>query len=75
MGWGVFRPVTPGKFMLRMRIPNGILTSGQMRVLGDVVQRYGEDGSADVTTRQNIQLRGFGLRIFPIFFTSLKEQG
>ena len=27
-----FRPVTPGKFMMRMRIPNGILTSNQLSV-------------------------------------------
>ncbi len=38
-----FRPVTPGKFMVRMRLPNGNLTSTQMRVLAEVVQRYGED--------------------------------
>src|SRR5512136_3353711 len=44
-----FRPVTPGKFMMRMRIPNGILTSTQMRVLAEIVQRYGEDGNADIT--------------------------
>ncbi|MER3476250.1 MAG: ferredoxin--nitrite reductase, partial [Leptolyngbya sp. ERB_1_2] len=45
-----FRPVTPGKFMMRMRIPNGILTSGQTRVLGEILQRYGDDGNADITT-------------------------
>lgn len=33
-----FRPVTPGKFMIRMRIPNGILTSNKMRVLGEAEQ-------------------------------------
>ncbi|MGQ9869863.1 hypothetical protein [Leptodesmis sp.] len=53
-----FRPVTPGKFMMWMRIPNGVISSSQLRVLAGVVQRYGEDGSADITTRQNIQLRG-----------------
>ncbi|NHC36817.1 ferredoxin--nitrite reductase [Scytonema millei] len=53
-----FRPVTPGKFMMRLRMPNGIITTQQMRVLGEVLQRYGDDGSADITTRQNIQLRG-----------------
>ena len=59
---GLFhRPVTPGKFMLRLRTPNGILTSEKMRVLAEVVQRYGEDGSADITTRQNLQLRGIRL--------------
>ncbi len=63
-----FRPVTPGKFMVRMRIPNGILTSHQMRVLGEVVQRYGDDGNADITTRQNIQLRGVRIEDVPDIF-------
>ncbi|WGV28068.1 ferredoxin--nitrite reductase [Halotia branconii] len=60
-----FRPVTPGKFMMRMRIPNGVLNSNQIRVLASVVQRYGDDGSADITTRQNIQLRGIRIEDLP----------
>jgi ferredoxin-nitrite reductase len=70
-----FRPVTPGKFMMRMRIPNGILTSGQMRTLAEVVQRYGEEGSADITTRQNIQLRGVRIQDLPDIFQSLQQAG
>ncbi|MDX2099974.1 MAG: ferredoxin--nitrite reductase [Leptolyngbyaceae cyanobacterium bins.59] len=70
-----FRPVTPGKFMLRMRIPNGILTSGQMRVLAEVVQRYGDDGSADITTRQNLQLRGVRLEDAPDIFHRFEQAG
>jgi ferredoxin-nitrite reductase len=62
-----YRPMTPGKFMLRMRIPHGLLNSSQMRVLGEIVQRYGhaagfqQQGNADITTRQNIQIRGIHL--------------
>ncbi|NJM70673.1 MAG: ferredoxin--nitrite reductase [Scytonema sp. RU_4_4] len=63
-----FRPVTPGKFMMRMRIPNGILSCEQMRVLAEVVQRYGDEGSADITTRQNIQLRGIRIEDLPEIF-------
>lgn len=70
-----FRPVTPGKFMLRMRLPSGILTSGQMRVLSEVVQRYGEDGSADITTRQNLQLRGIRLEDIPDIFRRFEQAG
>jgi ferredoxin-nitrite reductase len=70
-----FRPVTPGKFMLRMRMPSGILTSGQMRVLAEIVQRYGEDGSADITTRQNIQLRGIRIEDLPVIFQKFEEAG
>ncbi|MEL6136952.1 MAG: ferredoxin--nitrite reductase [Cyanobacteria bacterium J06628_6] len=67
-----FRPVTPGKFMLRMRMPHGTLSSDQMRVLAEIVQRYGDDGSADITTRQNLQLRGVRLEEIPDIFSRLK---
>ncbi|MBP5971343.1 ferredoxin--nitrite reductase [Brasilonema sp. CT11] len=67
-----FRPVTPGKFMMRMRIPNGILSCEQMRVLGEVIQRYGDDGNADITTRQNIQLRGIRIEDLPEIFEKLR---
>ena len=70
-----FRPVTPGKFMMRLRLPNGIITSNQMQVLGEIVQRYGEDGSADITTRQNLQLRGIRIGDVPDIFRRLKEAG
>jgi ferredoxin-nitrite reductase len=70
-----FRPVTPGKFMLRMRTPNGILSSGQMRVLAEVIQRYGEDGYADITTRQNIQLRGIRIEDVPDIFNRFQQAG
>ena len=73
---GIFyRPVSPGKFMLRMRMPNGILNSTQMRVLAEVVQRYGEDGSADITTRQNIQLRGIRIEDIPDIFDRFEQVG
>jgi len=70
-----FRPVTPGKFMMRMRLPNGILTSNQMRVLAEVVQRYGDDGNADITTRQNIQLRGIRIEDLPDIFNRFQAVG
>ncbi|MGB3492029.1 MAG: ferredoxin--nitrite reductase [Elainellaceae cyanobacterium] len=70
-----FRPVTPGKFMLRLRMPNGILTSQQMQALAEIVQRYGEDGNADITTRQNLQLRGILLEDIPDIFRRLKAVG
>jgi ferredoxin-nitrite reductase len=73
---GLFvRKSTPGKFMLRMRIPSGILTSGQMRLLGEVVQQCGEDGVADITTRQNIQMRGIEMQNVPEIFRKFEESG
>jgi ferredoxin-nitrite reductase len=70
-----FRKTTPGKFMLRMRIPNGILTSAQMRVLAGVVERYDEDGVADITTRQNIQIRGVRIEDLVEIFEGFRAVG
>lgn len=70
-----FRPVTPGKFMLRLRMPHGCITSGQMRTLAEIVQRYGDDGNADITTRQNLQLRGVRLEDIPDIFRRLEQSG
>lgn len=70
-----FRPVTPGKFMMRLRLPNGIITSSQTRILAEIVQRYGDEGSADITTRQNLQLRGILIEDLPDIFHRLKEVG
>ena len=73
---GIFyRPKTPGKFMLRLRIPNGVLNSKQIRVLADAIQRYGDEGTGDITTRQNIQLRGIRLEDLPDIFGKLKSVG
>jgi ferredoxin-nitrite reductase len=71
--WGVFfRPVTPGKFVMRLRIPSGIINSAQLRSLAEIVQRYGDDGNADITTRQNLQLRGIRIEDLPDIFRRLQ---
>jgi len=50
---------TPGRFMMRLRLPNGITNADSFRFYADSVEPYGPDlGVVDVTTRQNIQLRG-----------------
>ncbi|CAN1209398.1 hypothetical protein TUMEXPCC7403_04180 [Tumidithrix helvetica PCC 7403] len=70
-----FRKTTPGKFMIRMRIPHGILTSDQMRVLAKVVEECGDDGVADITTRQNIQMRGIRIENLPSIFERFQSVG
>ncbi len=70
-----FRPVTPGKFMLRLRLPNGVLNATQVRTLAEIVQRYGEEGSADITTRQNLQLRGIQIGDIPDIFRRMQATG
>jgi len=52
------RKRTPGKFMMRVKAPNGELNAQQLRVLANCIKPYGEDGCADITTRAGVQLRG-----------------
>lgn len=70
-----FRPVTPGRFMVRLRLPNGVITSGQLAALAETVDRCGEHGSADITTRQNIQLRGLLLEDMAPLMAALADVG
>ncbi len=70
-----FRPVTPGRFMLRLRLPNGVIHADQLDVLAEAVDRCGSHGSADITTRQNIQLRGLLLEDMPPLMAALERVG
>lgn len=57
---------TPGQFMMRLKVPNGIVNADQMRFYADSVEKYGpEQGVIDITTRQNIQLRGVKIEDAP----------
>ena len=42
-------------FMMRIGLPNGLLTSHQLRVIADITRKHARN-LADITTRQNIQL-------------------
>src|SRR5260221_5556501 len=48
-------------YMCRLRMPNGILTSGQMRGLAEAADSFG-GGYSDVTTRANLQVREISAR-------------
>jgi len=63
---------TPGQFMMRLKVPNGIVNSDQMRFYADCVEKYGpEKGVVDITTRANIQLRGVKLEDAPTIIDGL----
>jgi len=70
-----FRPVTPGRFMVRLRLPNGVINADQLDVLADAVDRCGDEGSADITTRQNIQLRGLLLEDMAPLLAAMETVG
>nr|P38500.1 RecName: Full=Ferredoxin--nitrite reductase, chloroplastic; Flags: Precursor [Betula pendula]CAA42690.1 ferredoxin--nitrite reductase [Betula pendula] len=64
-----------GRFMMRLKLPNGVTTSAQTRYLASVIRKYGKDGCADVTTRQNWQIRGVVLSDVPEILKGLDEVG
>ena len=51
--------------MMRLKVPGGIVNSDQMRFYADSLEKYGDGGVIDITTRQNIQLRGVKLEDAP----------
>jgi sulfite reductase (ferredoxin) len=61
-------------FMIRIRIPNGILSSSQLRVIADVSQRYAR-GLADITVRQNVQLHWVTIEDLPDLLAALENAG
>ncbi|XP_052161750.1 ferredoxin--nitrite reductase, chloroplastic isoform X1 [Oryza glaberrima] len=64
-----------GRFMMRLKLPNGVTTSEQTRYLASVIEAYGKEGCADVTTRQNWQIRGVTLPDVPAILDGLNAVG
>src|SRR5262249_34030708 len=69
-----FRKPTPGNFMLRLRLEAGRTSARQLRTVADLSDEYGK-GFADLTTRQQIQLRWFTLGDVPEIWRRLEEVG
>jgi NAD(P)H-nitrite reductase large subunit len=69
-----FRRQTPGQFMMRIRIPNGISNAEQVRTIADVAEEFGTP-LVDITTRQQIQIRGFGIEHVPEIGRRLEAVG
>lgn len=63
-----------GRFMMRVKVPGGVLTPAKLRTLGEVSSRYGR-GYAELTTRQNIQLHDVELAALPEIFATLEAAG
>jgi ferredoxin-nitrite reductase len=69
---GVFARVrTPGRFMMRIRMPNGFATSEQLRAIAGLSRQFG-NSVLDLTTRQQVELRGFTLETVPEIWEKLR---
>ncbi len=61
-------------FMMRIGMPNGLLTAHQARVIGAIAKKHGRD-LVDITTRQNIQLHWLTLSDLVEVVDALTEIG
>ena len=61
-------------FMLRVRIDGGALTTGQLRVIGEISRDFAR-GTADLTDRQNIQLHWVRIEDAPEIWSRLEAVG
>ncbi|MET9647135.1 nitrite/sulfite reductase [Streptomyces syringium] len=61
-------------FMLRVRIDGGRLTTGQLRVIGEISQEFAR-GTADLTDRQNVQYHWIRIEDVPEIWRRLEAVG
>jgi sulfite reductase (ferredoxin) len=61
-------------FMVRIRIPNGLLRSDQVRAVADITERHAR-GVADITVRQNFQLHWVTIESLPDVLETLWRVG
>ncbi len=61
-------------FMMRIGIPNGIISSSQLRTIGGIARKYARN-LADITVRQNIQLHWLSIESLPEVVDALDAIG
>jgi len=61
-------------FMVRVRIPNGVLDARQVRAVADLAERHAL-GVVDITVRQNFQLHWVTIEGLPDVLETLRETG
>jgi ferredoxin-nitrite reductase len=61
-------------FMLRLRLPGGVISAAQLGGVADIAERFG-GGYAHITTRANLQIREIGAAHTIEVLTAIQELG
>jgi sulfite reductase (ferredoxin) len=61
-------------FMLRIRIPNGVVDAARLRTIATLAERHAR-GIVDLTVRQNVQLHWIEAAALPEVLTTLRDSG
>jgi len=72
--WGVCPQSQPHRFMVRVRVPGGVLPTDQARALARLGRRYGEDW-LHLTTRQSVELHWVADRTVRDLLADLERVG
>src|SRR5947207_3951418 len=73
--WGLYHDKPKiGTFMLRVKIPGGIVSPAQLRAIGEISNEHGR-GEGELTTRQNVQLHYIALDALPDVFDRMHAAG
>jgi sulfite reductase beta subunit-like hemoprotein len=73
--WGLYHDKPKvGTFMLRIKLPGGLLTAPQLRAIGELSIRFGRN-DGELSTRQNVQLHWIELGALPEVFDILHGAG
>ncbi len=64
-----------GYFMMRVKIPGGILNTQKLRTIAEVAKKFGDNFDAEITTRQDIQLHYMQIKYIPAIFEMFKKVG
>ncbi len=63
-----------GTFMVRIKVPGGLVRPAQLRALGEIATAYGRD-EAELTTRQGVQLHWVRLEELPAVLAAIEATG
>jgi len=63
-----------GTFMVRLKVPGGLLRPDQLRAIGEIAGRYGRD-YGELTTRQGIQLHWVAMDKLPEVLEAIARAG
>ncbi len=73
--WGIVHDKPKvGNFMVRLKVPCGIVTPDQLRGVGKIAEQYG-DNYSELTTRMGIQLHKVELKHLPDVVEAIQETG
>ncbi|MFQ5970051.1 MAG: nitrite/sulfite reductase [Nitrososphaerales archaeon] len=64
-----------GYFMMRIKIPGGILNTQKLRTIAEVSKKFGKNFDGEITTRQDIQLHYMQIQYIPQIFEMFKLIG